>query len=1429
LDAWRQAWELGKDAPDPAASALVDRALAELARMEARLGLEQDLQNLFAEAGNRQLHGTASTIYAEAKGGLWEMKNHPEQAFKCGPWALSSILSTLRSDASNQLKIREFPSTDHGTSLAQVAALSRKVGLPTIIVHREGAATIPVPAVVHWKLGHFGALLKQEGDRYLLQDPTFGNSQWISQAVLARESTGYFLLLTIDHSPTGWRSVSEEKASTVWGKGYPSSYEKGGSSPMDPGINQNKRNPRPGKPPPNPCNKMVRRAMAEWDVHLSEVSLNIRDTPAGYTPPVGPEIYFNVNYDQYEDNQPTTFSFSNIGNLWNCDWVCTLIFDSNAAYVNYGGGGSETMTNFTSSSQTSSPAVLTHSTINRLPGNSGFQQSYPDGSQSIFGLADPSGRYYLTQLVDPQGNAVNLTYDNQYRLVAITDAIGQVSTISYTNSLDPFKITQVTDPFGRTAQFFYNPNNQLAQITDTQGMTSQFTYGSGDFIQTLTTGYGSTSFSTSTGPNDQERTIIVTNPDASQEMVKGVAQSDVMPDSDPANTVPTGFNISNAYLEYRNTFYWDRKAMVEAPGDFTKARIYQFLHGDNQVKGRVIETMKMPLENRVWYLYQGQQVPHVLNEGSGLDNPTQVARVLDDGTTQLYQYQYNTLGNLTQAIDPLGRITNFTLDPNGIDVLIISRVTGQNSSDVLVTFTYNSQHLPLTITDAARQTTIITYTPAGQIRTITDPKQRKTTFTYDPSRYLSSVDGPLAGSTAKTTYTYDNVGRIRTVTDALGFARVFAYDNLDRVTSITYPDQSQEQFQYTLLGLGTYTDRLNRPTAFTYDSLQRLIQVTDPLNRNVQYEYCGCGAISALIDPLGQTTYWDYDIEGRNTKKTYADGSSAHYTYETTTSRLASATDSKGQITSYQYNADDTRAQVVYENAPNPTPSVLFSYDIYYQRLISMTDGTGETQYNYNPIGTSPTLGAGRLAAVDSRFSQLRYGYDEAGQVVSRTIDGLTETTSYDDLNRIRAISNPLGIFSYTYLTDSRWISAINLPNGQSTALTYFGATEDSRLQQIQHLRADNSVIANWAYNYYTQGDIFGWTQRRDNNPQNVWTLRYDAVEQLKAVSATNPVSSYAYAYDNTGNRAMETIDSANMTASFNGLNEISSVVPPTEADRTYDWDAANRLIAINASGSNNQTQISYDGFGRWTQIVEKAGGVVTSTKNFVWDGLELVEELDVTGIVTKRFYSQGVQVAGSSPTSYFYFRDHEGSIREVADAAGAIRARYDYDPFGRITKVEGDLDFDFGFTGFYRHAPSGLDLATFRAYDPNFGRWTSRDPMGENGGLYDRGQRDTNLYGYVSNDPVNLVDPSGLGPCPGDAPLLNAPNLTPPPPKEPPPWKKTPPTPAKPWYKFLQPPDIPQPPYTPPPPPKTDFPGISPIPSKQGPIGIPPSYPIRF
>jgi RHS repeat-associated protein len=151
-------------------------------------------------------------------------------------------------------------------------------------------------------------------------------------------------------------------------------------------------------------------------------------------------------------------------------------------------------------------------------------------------------------------------------------------------------------------------------------------------------------------------------------------------------------------------------------------------------------------------------------------------------------------------------------------------------------------------------------------------------------------------------------------------------------------------------------------------------------------------------------------------------------------------------------------------------------------------------------------------------------------------------------------------------------------------------------------------------------------------------------------------------------------------------------------------------------------------------EIVESDNGSTTSDAKFIWCGFALCEVRDSGGSILKRYFHEGMQDSG---TELFYTRDHLGSVRELIDGSNVVRARYDYDAWGRRTKVSGDKDADTGFTGHYQHAASGLILTPFRAYDSNLGRWISEDPVGFELGV--------NLYGYVDNRPLFYVDPLGL------------------------------------------------------------------------------------
>ena len=165
----------------------------------------------------------------------------------------------------------------------------------------------------------------------------------------------------------------------------------------------------------------------------------------------------------------------------------------------------------------------------------------------------------------------------------------------------------------------------------------------------------------------------------------------------------------------------------------------------------------------------------------------------------------------------------------------------------------------------------------------------------------------------------------------------------------------------------------------------------------------------------------------------------------------------------------------------------------------------------------------------------------------------------------------------------------------------------------------------------------------------------------------------------------------------------------------------------------------------RW---VEDGSGtrLPDSFRRYVYkDALNPIAVLNETGDVLQRFVygSQGhVPDYMTSPEGTFAFvTDHLGSVRQVINAAtGEEVQRLGYDAFGQVLEDTNPGLQPFGFAGGLYDAETSLVRFGARDYDSEVGRWTAKDPIGFAG-------EDTNLYGYVGQDPVNLLDPSGKVP----------------------------------------------------------------------------------
>ena len=667
-----------------------------------------------------------------------------------------------------------------------------------------------------------------------------------------------------------------------------------------------------------------------------------------------------------------------------------------------------------------------------------------------------------------------------------------------------------------------------------------------------------------------------------------------------------------------------------------------------------------------------------------------------DGTTEETGYFAVTADTFT---DRLGRTTWMELDGNG---------------------------QPLMVIDPAGRIAQYRWCACGALRSYTDGEGKTTRWKRDLSWRVvekiyadDSVDGytfdPASGWLTEMTRAKDQGAGNPTET--------YSYFLDGQLAETDYTDANTADVTYAYhpihgrLQTATQAAATNKVTSFSYHPADGSTLGADQLHivdgswadDRLEYLYDALGRITTtnLLDDTGSVLSaqsWSFDALERIQTITSPLGTFTNV-FDGLTDRISSMPHTNGIQTEYAYHnlVGDNRLQSITNRTGTSVSDIVSVFDYSYNAIGNITEwGVQNDQGARNAwtLGYSPVdelTGAVFESPTSTVLQDLAWRFDRAG---NRRLsnDGATWTGySVNELNELTEISD-----------------------GDAHA-PISGTLDENATVTVQGVRGRVEPTGTGSYTFEAPLHI-------EPDTNNEFTVRAeDASGNVIESTFAAPAPSYGtprnFIYDANGNLTDDGV-------------------------KVYSYDAANRLVGIDyADGSS--TEIQYDAFSRRDRIIERDTSLaVVSDKRYIWNALALFEERETaTDNALRRFYPEGEKrITGANTGDYFYFRDHLGSVRELVDSSGAIRARYDYGLWGERSKVSGDLDTEFGYTGHWYHGASGLHLAPFRAYDAELGRWINRDPI-QNFYLFfpELLPEGSNLFAYVGNNPLIFIDPMGL------------------------------------------------------------------------------------
>jgi RHS repeat-associated protein len=1038
----------------------------------------------------------------------------------------------------------------------------------------------------------------------------------------------------------------------------------------------------------------------------------------------------------------------------------------------------------------------------QLLGNSFMKLNLADG-RAVFLAKRTTGEFTAQEPLDFRGQIANNTdgsytltfkdgrvhqFNSSGKLLSLTDRNNNTITLSYDSN---GRLTTVTDASGRTLTLTY-ASNIVSSVSDSQGTIATYTSW-WDRLETVRYPDGS-------GFNfyhnwSYNKLGIVTD------VYGNYLESHTYDDAGHALTSQVANNGTELYtLNYVSSTETD---VTDALGHVTKY-FYDTSKGRNVVT-RVEGSCGCGSSQIQTWTYDNQL--NVASQTDALGHTTSYTydgegnRLTQTDATGTITYTYNSLGEVLTRTDQMSGVWTNTYDSVG------NLVTAKDALNNTTTLTYDSHGEPLTVTDPRNNPTTITYDTNGNLTRLTDALNNQTNVAYDARGRVTSVTNvlnqatsyeydlagrlkkitypdanfvsatyDLGGRTTKikdargndtnfaydaayrltsvtnaanavSTYTYDSMSNLTGVTDPLNRTANYTYDEFNRLTRITYPEAStgagrlHEDFAYDSAGnLLQKTDQAGRVTSFCYDSANRPVTSTDPALKVTSYEYNARSRTTAVVDALNQRYEFVYDVLGRLTQEKKGTATKS-FAYDAAGNRTQ-RTDFNGASTNYTFDALNRLTAIAYPD----TTSATYGYDVL-SRLTTATNPNGTVTIGYD--------NRGRVSSVTDVFGQVvGYAYDANSNRTQLSLNSVTSATyQYDVLNRLTQLADAASLNTIFGYDATNKLTSRTLPNGVATAYQYDGL---DRLTRLTHSKGVNT-IADFQYQFNAVNNI---TQIIDSAGTQSFT--YDSVDRLTSATHTGQANE-SYSYDAVGNRTASHLSSSYSYQPFSRMTSTSSatfsydnngnLVSKSEGIQTtqYVWDSENRPSRVSRLGSQD-VWYKYDALGR---RIERDKGVAspiplaTETTRFVYDGLDVVRDLDGTGSAVADYLNapgidNKLRQTVSGAASYF-IQDHLGTTRGFADASGNGTSSLSYDAFGNV--ANGSPSTRYTYTGREIDSDTGLIYYRARLYDAQLGRFISEDPIGIQSGI--------NFYSYVGNNPINLIDPFGLQSTKAECALL--------------------------------------------------------------------------